>query len=358
VNVFFDCRFIRIGHHDGISRFSAELFRALSTTRKLTALIYDERQLAALPAGANYLLVNDPTKAIAEYFLPLKLNRVGADLVYSPMQTMGSSFRQFKLILTLHDLIYYRHKTPPPAFSPWVKLAWRLYHLSYFPARVLLNKADAVVTISQTSKGLIQKHRLTNKPLAIVPNASGSNETTTKRVFPTKDKQLLYMGSFMEYKNVECLVAGMSFLPDFKLVLLSKIESSRKSQLEAQIDKAGGKVEFQNGVSDDDYLKLLDNAFALVSASKDEGFGIPVIEAAARGTPVVVSDIPIFHEVGSSQAIYFDPDQPGNFASKILELNDEKKWLETSSAVRQRSKDFSWMKSAKELDSLITGLLE
>ena len=53
---------------------------------------------------------------------------------------------------------------------------------------------------------------------------------------------------------------------------------------------------------------MLRGATALVSASRDEGFGIPLVEAMALGTPLVVSDIPVFREVGGDAAAYVDPD--------------------------------------------------
>ena len=60
----FDARFIRIGYHDGISRFSTELVKALDKKVDVVALIYDLRQLESLPTGIKYLLVNNPQAAI------------------------------------------------------------------------------------------------------------------------------------------------------------------------------------------------------------------------------------------------------------------------------------------------------
>ena len=59
--VFFDARFIRWDHHDGISRFSTGLIEALSRQVEVTALISDRRQLLRLPEGIDHELLNDPT---------------------------------------------------------------------------------------------------------------------------------------------------------------------------------------------------------------------------------------------------------------------------------------------------------
>ena len=52
-----------------------------------------------------------------------------------------------------------------------------------------------------------------------------------------------------------------------------------------------------NGVSDEEYAELLESAHALVTASRAEGYGLPVVEAQAAGCPAVISDIDIFREI-------------------------------------------------------------
>ncbi|MFM2321662.1 MAG: hypothetical protein RL612_809 [Actinomycetota bacterium] len=342
--IFFDARYIRVGHHDGISRFSAGLCEALSKKTQVIAIICDSRQLEKLPAGIEHVLLNDPTKPFAEFLIATKLNRLGAKLVFSPMQTMGTWFRKYRLVLTLHDLIYYAHPTPPPSFSWPIRLGWRLFHLSYLPQRFMLNGADAVATVSQTTKALMEKHRLTSKPVTVVYNA-GSGETRPKHAVP--NNSLVYMGSFMDYKNVECLIDSLNFLPEFKLELLSRISDERKAELVARAGNFAERVVFHNGVSDAEYHELLSRSYALVSASRDEGFGIPVIEAMEQGTPAVISNIEIFREIGGEAASYFDPNNPEELAKRVLELKE--KWESVSVAGIRQASRFNWESSAQSL---------
>ena len=186
MSVFFDCRFIRVDHHDGISRFSSELFKSLSMTESVTAIISDIQQLNELPQGADYFLANDPKNPLLELFLPRRLNKQGASVVFSPMQTMGSLGKKYRLILTLHDLIYYKHRKPP-VFLAWpIRLAWRLFHLSFAPVRFLLNGADAVVTISETTKSLIEMNRLTRRPVTVFTTLRASLSLTRLRQSPRR----------------------------------------------------------------------------------------------------------------------------------------------------------------------------
>jgi glycosyltransferase involved in cell wall biosynthesis len=352
--IFFDARYIQIAQHDGISRFSAGLLKALNNQIDVTAVISDLRQLEKLPKGIKFVKVTSPT-SIFEPLVALQLNKLGAKKVFSPMQTIGSFGRKFKLVLTVHDLIYYRHPTPPPSFNLAVKLLWRLYHLTYAPQRLLLNRADAIATVSQTTKNLIAKHRLTTKPVQVVYNAASDGaQSTAKREAPVS-KYLVYMGSFMKYKNVEVLIAGMQHLPGYELHLLSRITSVRKTELQ-QLIQQNDKVIFHNGVSENEYLKILNGATALVTGSRDEGFGIPLVEAMSLGIPTVVSEIEIFQEIGGEAAVYFNQESPKSFAEAVLSIESSPRWLEVSKLSQDQAKKFNWSSSANTLIKLLENL--
>jgi len=153
----------------------------------------------------------------------------------------------------------------------------------------------------------------------------------------------------MPYKNVETLIHATGLLEGFELHLLSKIRTDRKSELEGVAQRVGANVVFHNGVTDEQYVRLLDDAFALVTASKDEGFGIPLVEAMQRGTPVVVSNLEIFHEVADSAASYFDPSSDSELALRIELLAKGSNWAKASSASIAQAARFDWDKSAEQL---------
>jgi len=125
--------------------------------------------------------------------------------------------------------------------------------------------------------------------------------------------------------------------------------------LQRLASQSGASVVFHNGVTDNEYKELLLSAFALVSASKDEGFGIPLVEAMQLGTPVVVSELEIFKEVADAAGTYFDPDSPGNFAKAIRSLEDLSNWKQKSALSVNQANEFDWNKSA---DALLTQFAE
>jgi glycosyltransferase involved in cell wall biosynthesis len=344
VKILIDARFTRTDHHDGISRYGASLIGAVSGLAEVTMLISDPRQLKLLPE-VPYILVRSPLSP-AELLVARTVNRLNPDVVVCPLQTMGTWGRKYPLILTLHDLIYYTNPTPPPFLPLPVRALWRLYHLAYWPQRLLLNRADVVATISEATASLMREHRLTRRPVHIVGNAPQPVSPRPAGVPP--EKTLLYMGSFMPYKNVETLIAGMAGLGEYTLHLLSRISPERRAELERAVP-AGALVVFHNGVSDDEYNRLLAAATALVTLSKAEGYGLPVIEAMAAGTPVIASDIPIFREVGGSAALFVDPDNPRALTAAVRELVDAERWTRASQEGIARAAAYTWDRSAHQL---------
>jgi glycosyltransferase involved in cell wall biosynthesis len=345
MKIYFDCRYTRYERHDGISRFTSGLVTALAKLQPVTMIISDERQLSLLP-DLPWVLGPSPTAA-TEPWVARKFNALKPDVVYSPMQTIGPFGRRFGLVTTVHDLIYYENRTPPRDLAWPVRLIWRLYHLSWAPQRFVLGKADAHATVSETTRELMVKHRLTRHPITVVPNAVDAAVAAAEVRDTKPSRDLVYMGSFMPYKNVELLARGMHLLSGYTLHLLSRADDKTVARLTALAP--AGSLEFHGGVSDEEYARILSTATALVTASLNEGFGLPLIEAMAGGTPVAVSDIAIFREIGSDAAVYFDPHDPSSFAAAIHELEDKERWDRLSARSIARAADFSWENSARAL---------
>lgn len=367
MKLFIDARYTRIGFHDGISRYTASLLFALKELEdagdrrlpeglELTMVVSDERQLEMLPDLPS-VQICAPTSAL-EPTAALQLNRYSPDVVFSPMQTigLGGLGRQFKLILTLHDLIYYSHPTPPSFLPLPVRLGWRAFHTTYAPQRYLLNRADAVATVSQTTAALMREHELTTNPITVIPNAPQAKNLVAQEqaleLAPSRTKDLIYMGSFMPYKNVETLLQAMKFLPDYRLHLLSKAAPAR---LEELAPLAGENVVFHGGTSDEDYRQLLHTAAALLTASREEGYGLPVVEAQSAGCPVVLSDIPIFREIAPS-ARFAETSSPFAFAQAVRDLEDRQ--VQQTSIVNglADAARYTWEQSALTLLELASSL--
>lgn len=353
MRVAVDCRYVRLERHDGISRFTASIVGELAERLDVVMLVSDTRQLAMLP-DLPHRLIRSPT-SVLEPLVARQVNRTGSEIVFSPLQTMGSAGRRYRLVLTVHDLIYYAHPTPPRDLPAFVRVLWRLYHLAWWPQRRLLNRADGVVVVSETTRALVERHRLTTRPVAVVPNAADAapaslTETVAHRE-PPREKRLVYTGSFMPYKDVDTLVGALALLPEHRLTLISRVTDAERARLAAL--PGGDRIDFANGASDEEYRSALLAATALVTASRDEGFGIPVVEAMALGTPVVATDIPIFREISGGAALLAPAGDARAFAARIRELDDAGRWREASAAALERSRSYDWGRSADALAAFL-----
>lgn len=349
MKLFFDARYTRTDYHDGISRYSAELGNALyqlpdfqNGTHTVTFLICDEQQKKWFPREATFIQIHDGA-SWKEPFTARVLNTYHPDVVYSPMQTIGTVGRHYTSVLTAQDMIYYRHPKAP-SFLPWhVRMGWWLYHQVYWPQRLLLRGGDIITTVSKTSAAELRAARMTRKPIHVIYNAP--QQFSKKPRFGKTIEHIVYMGSFMPYKNVETLIRGMQWLPGRTLHLLSRIRPERRAELDALIPD-GANVIFHDGVSDEEYEAILTNNAVLATASLDEGYGLPIAEALASGVPAVISDTTVFHEVGGEGALYFDPHQPEAFAEQVKKLDTKKVRDTYIKSGKEHMKQFSWNNSA------------
>ncbi len=327
MKVYYDARWILVENRfDGISRYSHELAWALAEQSGIEPvwIVYDQRQLAKLPAG-EHVMVTSPYNQLTELFVPLRLNRHGAKLVYSPFFLMGTFGKRYKLVLTIHDLIYFTHRTPPQWYKWYERLAFWLFHTTYWPLRWQLNSADVVATVSDTARDELVKARATKRDIVVVPNAVNPKlfQDTTVRQRAAMSG-IVFMGAFTPYKNVECLIDATALVPDVTLHLCGKLPPARRPSIEARIAAHGitDRVVLYDGATDDQYRAALAQARCAMSASKLEGFGLPLIEAQQAGVPFGAADTPIFREVGGNSVLFFDPDSPEQAAEIMRKFAD------------------------------------
>lgn len=363
MKVLFDARWILVENRfDGVSRYSHELAHAMAARDdlELAWLIHDKRQLDKLPPG-EFVLANDPNNSWKEFWsLARTVNRSGYNYVYSPFFVMGTLGKRFKLVLTIHDMIYFTHRTPPQ-WLPWTtRLGWWLFHTSYWPMRFQLNHADIVATVSDTARQELLDAHATKRPITTVANAVGDQfSDPTPRERHTL-KNIVYMGAFTPYKNVECLIDMLAELPDMKLHLCGKLPPARRPTIEARIRARDvvDRVVLYDGATDDQYREALRTACCAISASRLEGFGLPVIESQAAGVPYICADTPIFHEVGRDSVLYFDPDNPSAAAECVREMQQPAISKDFIARGYQNATRYTWQASATAAASICKRLAD
>jgi glycosyltransferase involved in cell wall biosynthesis len=156
---------------------------------------------------------------------------------------------------------------------------------------------------------------------------------------------LLAFGSPNPSKNTGGLLKAWRELPthireDFSLCLLTPRGGEVGEPLE-------GVVCLENP-GDAELVRLYAQARAFVMPSFAEGFGLPVLEAMGCGTPVVVSDLPVFREIAGEQAVYFDPVQPARLVEALVSiLEDRDSRGRFSEAGCLRARGFTYEQAAR-----------
>ncbi len=275
--------------------------------------------------------------------------------------------RPKKTITTLHDIGFLKY---PELYSK-LEIA---YHR--FSARFALAHAAHIITVSEFSKKeMIDIYGSDPKKISVVYNGY---DDTRYRILPEervkgvlekykiKKPYLLFVGRLEEKKNVLGIVKALAILkksselkPYTPQLVLVGNRGYGYEKIKAEIEKNNlGDSVLELGWIDKDELPALHNgASVFVFPSFYEGFGIPVIEAMASGTPVVASSAASLPEVVGDAGVIIDPEKPEQIAEaveKILDNEDFRKDLIEKGFVR--AKEFSWEKCAKETFDIIKNI--
>ena len=346
----------------GVSRVATCLIEALSQIdAENRYIIYVDSIVPSVNLGENFEVKlthcsrKNPIHDI-KFYLILKRDRL--DLFHS----MHSWLPQFipkgiKVVVTIHDIFSITDPQFFVKYRPFHKF-YQLY-FKYLTASAV-KRAEAVVTVSNYSKDEIRKYfPVADRKIKVIYDASGFNcKRTNKGSRLIRDEYFLYVGNCRSYKNVEVLIEGFSiFLKmnkdhKIKLVMAGNDPCEHIKTLVSRMG-IGENIIFLLNPSDDDVGNLYQNAVAFVFPSKQEGFGIPVLEAMNARTPVIISDAEALVEVAGDAAMIFKRDNPQELAlalERILHNNFLRQELIEKGY--NRASQFTWELSAVKLKNL------
>ncbi len=164
----------------------------------------------------------------------------------------------------------------------------------------------------------------------------------TKEPQPEKKYDIIYVGHYEKRKNHEALIRALPLIDkNLKVFFIGRDNGLEQSLKDLCKELGLTNVEFGASVDDKTLWELYRKSKVFAYPSTYEGFGIPTIEALALGVPAVISDVPVFHEVGADLVTYFDPNDPKDIAEKIkLRLADG--MVPSPDSVREHLKQFFW----------------
>ena len=290
--------------------------------------------------------------------VPMFLLRRKIDVFHTQYILPSFIPRRTRVVTHIHDVSF-------RAFPEYVGFSDRLF-LSVFIPRTM-RRSDILVAPSQfTRDEIVSLYGVTEERIAIVPNAvdpsflvepTDADLVRTKNANEVPETFILSVGTMQPRKNIPLLVRAFARIrkdiPGLKLVLVG---GKGGRHYDTAIDDAireenlGDAVIFPGYVPQEDMPALYALARALCFPSRYEGFGIPLLEAFAAGTPVSASDIPPFHEVGEESALYFAPENLASCAESLYTLLiDENVRRRCERSGKDRLMKYSWTASAKEI---------
>jgi glycosyltransferase involved in cell wall biosynthesis len=317
----------------GIGTYTRQLLAGLSRLRSRFDVAAITRQQHA-ESVANWCehvqIVNASIYSLQEQ-LAIPWAAKGCDLLLVP-HFNAPVFHRGPMIVSILDLI---HVTDPAYKDSVSSRAYAKPMLS-----LAARKADHIITISEFSKTQIVEH-LGVSPDKITTIHCGVNgqfhgvgreEATAKveEVLQIRAPYILCVGNLKPHKNVSVLLQAFAALRrrnaiPHNLLILGDDRTWRKSLLqECERLKIAKFVSFIPHVSSQLLPKVYEAADLLVMPSRVEGFGLPVLEAMASGTPVVCSRAASLPEVAQNAALYFDPSSPEELEQEIERLVNSK----------------------------------
>jgi glycosyltransferase involved in cell wall biosynthesis len=250
--------------------------------------------------------------------------------------------------VTVHDVAFLSN---PEVFPP----RWRL--LFRAGLRRAIRTADAIVTVSRsTAEELDRRTRVDPAKVHVTPLAA-SLPITEAPIEPVLARYrisapyLLYNGALEPRKNLVRLVRAYRRVvaggAPHALVLAGAI-GYHPGPLMTELEEAGpGRVILTGHVPDDELDALFRGASAFVYPSLSEGFGLPVLDAMARGIPCVVSDASSLPEVAGDAAVFVDPaSTTGLFDALSRVVSDTELAARLAESGRRRAAGYSWRRTA------------
>lgn len=290
--------------------------------------------------------------------LPLYLytSSVKPDLIFSPTHYIPR-FSPVKRIATIFDLSFLHFPEMFERIDLWQLKNWTKYSLE---------NADHIITISNFSKqDIISQYKLDISKITLAypgfdedffhPVKNLAKTQKIKRKYGIKDPYIICVGTIQPRKNLIRLMEAIARIENIKLVIVGKSKGAgRQGWMYQDIldtpKKLGieDRVIFTGFIPVEDLPLLLSDAVAFIQSSLWEGFGIPVLEAMACGTPVIVSNVSSLPEVVGEAGLLVDPYSVDQTEQAIRTIISDKKLRQKKSKEGiEQARKFSWDKMAE-----------
>jgi len=355
--------FLVPGETGGMEVYARELIPALVAAAphtRFTAFVNREAATdGSAPWGELIPAVRVPVNArrrpewvIGEQvLLPPSAARAGIDLMHSLAST-APLWGDFRKVVTVHDLIYARFpETHAGIRDKGMKML--------VPAAA--RRSDRVIAISQSTRAdLVELLGVSDEKIDVVPQGFGAvrgqaplAESAVRAQLDLGERRvLLSLSAKRPHKNLLRLIDALALIaPENRpLLVLPGYPTAHEADLRerSRARGVGGDVRLPGWISSETVEGLWALTDAFVFPSLYEGFGLPVLEAMARGVPVACSNTSSLPEVAGEAALFFDPNDESAIADALRRLLGDRTVREQLRARGlARVSEFTWERTAR-----------
>lgn len=275
---------------------------------------------------------------------------VGMDVIHSPDK--GPIIKKTSpVVATIHDLLPYLYPKERPLIN---RKYWQ------FSLRRQATLSDAIVTVSESTKNdLLDLFDIDGSKIHITPLGTNFSPPSNAEIedvmrkydLPELRFNALYVGNYNERKNVDRIVEACRELhtDDLDIHLLLAGSNPPKARLTRIADEFCDEITFLGYVPDDDLEALYGAADVFVYPSIYEGFGLPVLEAMACGTPVITSNTSSLPEVVGDAGLTINPRDTSELTDAIDQVHSDDRLQRRMEVDGQnRASKFTWDNTARE----------
>ena len=336
----------------GVYRAAYKIIEKLSKHYPLDIFVITKKELCYDEKNLNIIKINLSTKTktahliYSQLYIKKFLEKIRPNILFNPLH-LGYLFNlSIPQISTIYDV------APLTVFK--TRFDTFIYYKFCIPK--LIERSKIIITTSCNSKNdLIKIFNIPNDKIKIV--YLGVDTTTFYPLNLPKENFYLIVNATFPYKNVDYVIKlWKKFDIKENLIIVGHHPKYLKyhNYLKNLTKKLNleDKIIFYPKVTDEELVELYNKAIALISPSLKEGFGLPPLEALACGTPVILSDIPVYREIYNDIAIFFDLNNDESFLfalEKLKNLNKD----EFEDKRKEFIKKFDWNKTAEEIYKII-----
>jgi glycosyltransferase involved in cell wall biosynthesis len=321
-----------------------------------------EPRLRRLQEYPNVSIVNEDSDGEMyweQIVLPRLVRESQVDLLHMPANR--ACWRApVPQVVTVHDTMELRFLSrnmgmPAGAgvrLRAWV---WRRCAYVWLNYRFAIRRSAAIVTVSRNSAQDIIRQLRVGSPLVTAIHHGVPQEFAPSALFLRERRFCLMLGGDSFQKNPEGAFAAWALVPEGLRARYPLIVAGFAGQSDSPLLKAiqhhglGESVRVHGWMSDTDIARLFREAAVFLFVSRYEGFGFPVLQAMASGTPVVCSDSSSLPEIAGGAAWFAPPEEPERIAQGLVTLlTDDGEWCKYRRGGLAQAARFTWEQSMRQ----------